>query len=139
MDLRLEVVSTQELANDEGGTRFFINNQYRDSNTNKGFLLGTAVGRDARAIEARTGYWITPRTRVEAAYRQTKGGNFLPGRSTISDAFVNGSYAWSPEWSTQIFAQYERFLVPSYLTGSQHNGSARVQITWNPRLRVATP
>ncbi len=136
-DLRLEVASSEEMSQDEGGTRVFINNQYRDSNTNKGFLLGNAVGRDARAIEGRAGWWFSGRTRVEAGYRQTKGSHvFLPGGSTISDAFVESNYAWTREWSAQLFAQYERFLVPSYLPGAQHNGSARIQITWTPQKAI---
>ena len=73
-DLRFEVTSSQELAHDEGhGTRFFLNNQYRDANTNKGFLLGNATVRDARAYEGRLGYWFDGRTRLEAGYRQLKG------------------------------------------------------------------
>ncbi len=66
------MASSEELSQDEGGARFFINSQYRDSNTNKGFLLGNAVGRDGRAIEARTGYWFSARSRVELGYRQNK-------------------------------------------------------------------
>lgn len=134
MDLRFEMASSEELSQDEGGTRFFINNQYRDGNTNKGFLLGDAVGRDARAFEGRLGYWFSARTRVEASYRQSKiSETFLPAGGTISDGFVNASYAFSPAWSAQVFAQGERFLVPSYLAGSQSNASARFQITWTPK------
>ena len=133
-DFRFEVTSSEELSQDEGGTRFFINNQYRDGNTNKGFLLGNATGRDARSYEGRLGYWFSGRTRVEAGYRQTKGGLlFLPGGGTTSDAFATANYAWNKQWSAQFFGQYERFLIPSYLTGAQHNGSARLQITWTPQ------
>jgi hypothetical protein len=137
MDLRFEAASSTGLPRDFGGQHFFLNNQYLDSNTNKGFLLGTAVGRDARAIEARTGYWFSSRTRIEAGYRQNKVGiGFLPGGGTITDGFANGSYAINRHWSAQIFAQYERFLVPSYMKGSQHNSSGWFQITWNPELRL---
>lgn len=137
-DFRFEVASSQELSRDEGGTRFFLNNQYRDGNTNKGFLLGNAVGRDARAMEGSVGYWISGQNRIEVGYRQTKGSHvFLPGGSTISDGFVQANYAWNKEWSAQVFAQYERFLVPSYMVGSQSNGSARLQITWSPQRSVA--
>jgi hypothetical protein len=137
MDLRFEMASSEELSRDEGGTRFFINNQYRDSNTNKGFLLGNAVGRDGRAFEGRTGYWFSARSRVEVGYRQNKGGlSFLPGGSTISDGFLNASYAITPEWSAQVFTQYERFLIPSYISGSQHNTSGWLQIQWNPELHL---
>ena len=136
MDFRVEAASSEELSQDEGGTRFFINNQYRDGNTNKGFLLGNAVGRDARALEGRTGYWFTARTRVEVGYRQTKGGHFLPGESTISDGFLNASYNLTPHWTAKVFSQYERFLVPAYIPGPQHNVSGWFQLTWNPKLLI---
>ncbi len=137
MDLRVEAVSSEGLAHDFGGAHFFINNQYIDGNTNKGFLLGNAVGRDSRAIEGRSGYWFSARTRVEAGYRQNKGGTlFLPGGSTITDGFVNGSYSFNQHWQAQVFTQYERFLIPSYMPGSQHNTSGWLQITWNPELHL---
>ena len=137
MDLRVEAVSSEGLFKDFGGQHYFINNQYFDGNTNKGFLLGNAVGRDARAIEGRTGYWFSARTRVEAGYRQNKGGTlFLPGGATITDGFVNASYAINRHWQAQLFTQYERFLIPSYMTGSHHNTSGWFQITWNPELQL---
>lgn len=138
-DVRFEMASSQELARDEGGARFFINNQYRDSNTNKGFLLGNAVGRDGRAFEGRVGYWVTARTRVEAGYRQAKVSQvFLPSGGTISDTFVNARWGFRPQWTAEVFAQGESFLVPSYLTGRQTNGSARLQITWTPHRNLVT-
>lgn len=136
-DFRMEMASSQELSEDEDvGTRFFINNQYRDGNTNKGFLLGNAVGRDARALEGRVGYWYSPRTKLELGYRQTKASpRFLPGGSTISDGFLNGSFAFAQDWTATLFAQVERFLVPAYLPGSQLNGSVRLQMTWTPKSK----
>ena len=137
MDFRFEAASTNELSHDEGGIRVFWNDQYHDANLNKGFLLGTAVGRDGRAIEGRSGYWFSARTRVEAGYRQNKISDmFLPGGGTITDGFVNASYTWSRNWSAQLFTQYERFLIPSYMAGSQHNESGWLQITWTPNLRL---
>jgi hypothetical protein len=137
MDFRAEAVSSEGLASDFGGDHFFINNQYLDSNTNKGFLLGNAIGRDSRAIEGRIGYWFSGRTRVEAGYRQNKGSTlFLAGGGTISDGFINSSIAFKQHWTAQIFGQYERFLVPSYMPGPQHNISGRLQLTWNPELHL---
>ena len=137
MDLRVEAASSEGLAIDFGGQHFFINNQYLDGNTNKGLLLGNAVGRDGRAIEGRAGYWFSARTRVEAGYRQNKGGTlFLPGGSTITDGFVNASYAINRHWQAQLFSQYERFLIPSYMSGAQHNASGWLQLTWNPELHL---
>jgi hypothetical protein len=136
-DFRFEMASSEELSKDEGGARFFLNNQYRDSNTNKGFLLGNAVGRDGRAFEGRVGYWVSPRTHIEAGFRRNKISElFLPSGGTISDGFVNGTFAWNKEWSAQVFTQYERFLIPSFMTGRQSNTSARIQIMWTPLKSV---
>ncbi len=137
MDLRVEAVSSEGLAFDFGRYHFFTNSQYLDGNTNKGFMVGNAIGQDSRAIEGRAGYWLSARTRVEAGYRQNKGGTlFLPGGSTITDGFVNGSYAFSRNWQVQLFTQYERFLIPSYMPGSQHNTSGWLQLIWTPELHL---
>ena len=137
MDLRVEAVSSEGLVEDFGGQHFFINNQYFDGNTNKGFMLGNAVGRDARAIEGTTSYWVSARTRIQAGYRQNKGGTlFLPGGATVTDGFVNSYFAINRHWEAQIFTQYERFLIPSYMNGSQHNTSGWIQIKWTPELSL---
>jgi len=137
MDLRVEAVSSEGLIEDFGPYHFFTNSQYLDGNTNKGFLIGNAIGRDSRAIEGRSGYWFSARTRVEAGYRQNKvATGFLPGGGTITDGFVNASYAINRHWQAQLFTQYERFLIPSYMSGSQRNTSGWFQLTWNPELHL---
>jgi hypothetical protein len=137
MDLRVEAVSSEGLAEDFGPYHFFTNSQYLDGNTNKGFMIGNAIGRDSRAIEGRTSYWFSARTRVLAGYRQNKTGTlFLPGGGTITDGFINASYAINRHWQAELFTQYERFLIPSYMSGSQHNTSGWFQLTWNPELHL---
>jgi hypothetical protein len=133
VDLRFEVTSTEEMSHDEGGRRIYINNQYRDGNTNKGFLLGNVTGRDGRAFEGRLGFWQSSRTRLEGGYRQQKlSAYFLPSGGTVSDGFIRGSYALGKQWTAETFVQYERFLIPSDLAGRQSNVSARFQVLWNP-------
>jgi membrane-associated phospholipid phosphatase len=137
MDLRVEAVSSHGLATDFGPYHYFTNSQYLDGNTNKGFLIGNTIGRDSRAVEGRSGYWFSARTRVEAGYRQNKvATGFLPRGGTITDGFVNASYAINRHWQAQLFTQYERFLIPSYMSGSQHNTSGWLQLTWNPELHL---
>jgi hypothetical protein len=137
IDLRVEAASSEGLARDFGGQHFLFNGQYLDSNTNKDFLLGNAVGRDGRAIEARSSYWLSARTRVEAGYRQNKGSNlFLPGGSTITDGFLNASYEINRYFQAQLFTQYENFCIPSYLTDTRHNISGWIQITWYPQASL---
>ena len=137
MDLRVEAVSSEGLIEDFGPYHFFTNSQYLDGNTNKSFMVGSAIGRDSRAIEGRTSYWFSARTRVEAGYRQNKTGTlFFNGGGTITDGFLNTSYAFNSHWRAQLFTQYERFLIPSYMSGSQHNVSGWLQLTWEPSLHL---
>ncbi len=138
MDFRFEMNSSEELSQDEGLARpLFINNQYRDANTNKGFLLGNAVGRDGRAFEGRLGYWQTARTRVEVGYRQTKiSESFLPAGGTVSDAFGKASLHFRPDWTTDVFVQHERWLIPADLPGIHNNTSARLTILWTPNRHL---
>lgn len=138
MDFRFEMTSTQELSQDEGNHRIYINNQYRDGNTNKGFLLGNATGRDARAFEGRLGYWVSARTRIEGSYRQEKISPLhLTNGGTISDGFIRGNYAIGKDWNIELFSQVERFLIPVVAPGRQTNGSVRLQITWDPNKTIA--
>jgi membrane-associated phospholipid phosphatase len=137
MDFRVEAVSSLGLASDFGGQHFFYNNQYHDANTNKGFMLGNAIGRDSRAEEGRLGWWVSAQTRVEAGYRQSKGGTlFLPGGSTISDGFVNARVQMGHHWNADLFGQYERFLIPSYMAGVRSNKSGWLQLTWTPEAEA---
>jgi hypothetical protein len=74
---------------------------------------------------------------LEAGYRQNKGGTaFLPGGATITDGFFNGSFAINKQWTAQVFTQYERFLIPSYIPGAQHNVSGWFQLTWEPDVHL---
>jgi hypothetical protein len=137
MDFRAEAVSSERLNQDVGGREYFWDNQYHDMGTNKGFLVGNAIGRDSRAEEGRIGWWWSAQTRVEAGFRQNKTGEaFLPGGGTITDGFVNATVQLSHHWEAKMFGQYERFLIPSYMTGAQKNESGWFQLTWTPELKA---
>ena len=73
----------------------------------------------------------------EAGYRQDKISEvFLPHGGTISDGFFNATWEFHKEWNIKAFSQYERFLIPSFMPGSQHNVSGWLQITWNPKFEI---
>ncbi len=74
--------------------------------------------------------------RVTGPQHTPSVSNFFPAAGITSDAFLNATYAISPESSAQAFAQYERHLIPSLATGAQHDESGWLQITWNPKLHV---
>ena len=117
---------------------FFIywNNHYHSSNTNYGYLLGNSAGRDGRAIEGWSTYWFSPRSKVQAGYRQLKIGNlFLPGGGTQSDASLKGSIELRHRFTAEVMFQYERYWIP-VLGGPARNLSAWLQLSWEPRIKL---
>lgn len=136
LDFRVEAPSTMPMEGDMGGLFIYYNSQYRSGNTNYGDLLGNSVGRDGRALEGWTSYWLTPRRRLQAGYRQAKIGNrFLPGGGTQTDVSLTGTMQLAPDWRTDATVQYERFWIP-LLGGPRRNLSARLQVTWEPNLQL---
>jgi membrane-associated phospholipid phosphatase len=136
LDFRVEAASTTPYKGDQGGTFIYYNNQYHSGNTNYGYLLGNPVGRDGRAIEGWARYWFTPRSKVEAGYRQAKiGGVFLPGGGTQSDATLKASLPLSENCFADVAFQYERYWIPS-LGGPKRNLSGSLQLRWEPKLSL---
>lgn len=132
LDLRVEAPSTKPMEGDMGGTFIYWNSQYKSGNTNYGYLIGNAAGRDARVIDARATYWFSAKNKFSAEYRDLKGGStFLPGGMTQNDGSLRGSFYVSGAWSVDIFVQYERFWVP-LLGGPMRNLSSLVQLTCTP-------
>ncbi len=133
MDLRFETYSTRLYRGDEGGLFFYWNNQYRDAYTNDGYLLGSWVGRDARAYVASSTYWWSAKNKVVASFRQTKTGSvFLPGGGTQSDFSLSGQWQVGPNITASPVVQFERYFIPA-LGGPKRNISIGLQITLVPK------
>jgi hypothetical protein len=133
MDLRFETYSTWLYRQDEGGLFFYWNNQYRDAYTNNGNLLGSWVGRDARAYEASSTYWWSAQNKLTVSFRQTKTGSmFLPGGGTQSDFSVSGQWQLRRDITASPLVQFERYFIPA-LGGPKKDVAIGLQITFNPK------
>ena len=136
LDLRAEVSSTQPFAIDRGGQFVYFNSEYRSGNTNYGYLLGSPVGRDGRAMQGWARYWFTPQMRLEFSYRQHKGsGRYLTGGSTQTDGMVTAYIPIGEEWEASANVQVERYWVP-LLGNARRNASAWFSFTWRPKLAL---
>jgi Capsule assembly protein Wzi len=132
LDLRLETYSTLLYAQDHGGEFIYFNNQYHDGYTNSGNLMGSWVGRDARAYVADGGYWISSRTRVQAQYRHMKqGAGYLPEGGTQTDGSVSFSWGITPDLLAGASVQFEHYSIP--ILGPEHeNTVASLHFTYTP-------
>lgn len=132
MDFRFETYATWLYRQDQGGNFIYWNDDYHDAYTNSGSLLGSWVGRDARAYVASSTYWFSAKSRVQAQYRQIKTGNaFLPGGGTQTDFNVTGQWAPHPEWLLTAQLQGERYWIPS-LGPAREDVVAALGVTFYP-------
>ena len=132
LDFRFETYSTWLYRKDYGGQFIYWNNQYHDAYTNDGNLIGSWVGRDARAYLASSTYWFSAKDKLTASFRQIKtGSNFLPGGGTQTDVSLNAQWEVRPQWMVNAFTQYERYFVP-ILGNPQHGIAAGLQVTFYP-------
>ena len=136
MDLRFETYSTWLYRQDEGGQFIYWNNQYRDAYTNNSYLLGSWVGRDARAYLASSTYWWSAQDTITISYRQTKTGSaFLPGGGTQTDISLNGQWQLRSGVVASPFLQFERYFIPVVGTPKK-DISVGLQFTFYPKNLV---
>jgi len=132
LDFRLETYSTWLYPLDHGGGFFYWNDEYHDAYTNDKNLIGSWVGRDARAYITSMTYWASAKNKLTASWRQTKtGSNFLPGGGTQTDLSLTAQWQVHPEWMVTAFGQYERYNIP-ILGNPQRNITAGIQVTFSP-------
>lgn len=134
LDLRFETYSTQTIGQDYGPRFFYWNNQYHDSYTNDGNILGSWVGRDARTLVAEAGYWIDARTRIQFQYRQTHLDPWYSAGlgGTQTDGLLYVQWGITPQLLASGSAQYERYYIPIIGSIVHHSGVAMLQLTYTP-------
>jgi hypothetical protein len=137
LDFRFETYATWLYRKDQGGNFLYWNNQYRDANTNNGNLLGSWIGRDARAYTAETTYWLSARSKIIGNYRQIKSSSiFLPGGGTQTDISVAAQWGIGREWQFLAQVQGERYNVPVLGTPRRDTLTA-IGLTYSPEHLVA--
>ena len=136
LDFRFETYSTLLYREDMGGNFIYYNTEYHDAYTNKGYLLGSWIGRDSRAYSGSSTFWLSGRTTVKAQYRQIKAGvKFLPGGGTQTQGSMAFQWSITPELMVSASAQYERYYIP-ILGGPDRNVLGSFQVMFTPHGRA---
>ena len=138
LDFRVEAVST-----DPGVSRSFRGqfNYFEtiqlQGYTNKGFIMGDWIGREAKGGQAWVTYHLSGNEWVQLEYLNKKTPkDFIPGGTTQNsfkatvvkrfhhdDVELNGWF------------QYERWKAPIYLPGARSDTSTAIQLTFFPALK----
>jgi capsule assembly protein Wzi len=135
LDLRVEGVYTD---NPLGGRIccgfFYFNSTWKGGYTNRGYLIGSWIGREGQGAQAWTNYWFNARNRLQFNFRHQKvSQEFIPGGGSLTDAGVRGDYWLRPNLGLSVSVQYERWLFPVIQSNPSTNVSATVEILFQPQ------
>jgi Capsule assembly protein Wzi len=134
IDLRAEAVSTDPVSSTQGGQFIYYEYEYPDGYTNKGNLLGSWIGREAKGGQAWLTDRISPREYIQLGYRNAKvSKNFIPGGTTQNDINIKAVLRLKENLELNAFGQAEFWKVPALASGQQHDFTGSVQLTYFPK------
>lgn len=137
LDLRVEAVYTDTPGGlSLKGQFIYWEIIYRDSHTNDGNLMGNWIGREGRGVQAWSTYWLSPRSRIQVAYRNGRvTKDFLQGGS-YQDFGTSADLLVRPDLSLEASWQYERWDFPLLSPNDNSNFTASVQLVFWPHWRI---
>ena len=149
LDLRAEAVTTDPgVGRSYGGQFNYYEIVQLQGYTNKGFIMGDWIGREAKGGQAWLTYHLSGNEAVQLEYLNKKtpkdfingmplpGGGYGPGGTTQNSFRVSVvKRLHHDDVELNAWYQYERWKAPIYLPGQQSNSTTAVQVTFFPGLR----
>jgi hypothetical protein len=138
LSLRAEAVSTDPpTGRSINGSFMYWEAEQRQAYTNKGFVFGDWIGREAKGGQSWLTYHLSGNEWLEFQYRNVKSAkDFVPMGTTQNDFTVNAVKRLGKDVEVNAWVQYERWKAPYLLNGdtsAQNDTSIAVQFTLYPR------
>jgi hypothetical protein len=132
LDLRVEAADTDPpTGRSQGGAYLFTEFIQKQGYTNKGFILGDVIGREAKGGQAWLTYHLSPREQVQLSWRSAKVPiDFIPGGTTQNLFQVSAVKRIRNDLEAKGYVQYERWVAPIYQPGQHSDVAASFQLTW---------
>ncbi|NYF81166.1 capsule assembly Wzi family protein [Granulicella arctica] len=132
LDLRVEAVSTDPpTGRSSGGNYLYTEFVQKQGYTNKGFILGDAIGRESKGGQSWLTYHLSPSEEVQFSYRNAKAAkDFIPGGTTQNVFRVSTIKRFNKDVELRGWIQHEAWKAPIYKTGKNTDTSVAVQLTW---------
>lgn len=135
LDLRVEGVYTDVPGQQNTGF-IYANGRYRSGYTNDGRLLASWIGRQGRGGQAWATYWLSPRSKLQLAYRHAEVDRaFLQG-GRLNDFGGTADFMLRRDLAISAVFQYEQWKFPVLSPAGQSNVTASVQLTLYPNWRI---
>lgn len=140
LDFHMEWASTEQngqtpqVGGGNHGIVDYWNQDYRDGNTNYGYIIGNTVGREGRAIRSWSTYWISPNNTVQISYKHSSvSADFVPGGAEWQDYGVRNELMLQRGFYVKTELQYEHISrYPLLFHGPQQNFTAILEVGFYP-------
>jgi hypothetical protein len=135
LDLHVEGGTTDTVTSPAKGGRFYYwQGTYKDGYTNKGYLLGSWLGREGTGGQAWATYWFSPKSTLRFGYHTVKVSQyFVPQGLTQQDAYAELQHEWPSGLAARVFVQTERWAAPLLASRPQYDVTTQFEISCNPR------
>lgn len=138
LSLRAEATSTDPpTGRSIGGSFMYWEAIQKQAYTNKGYVFGDWIGREAKGGQAWLTYHLSGNEWLELQYRNTKTAkDFVPMGTTQNDFAVNAVKRLGKDVEVNAWVQYEQWKAPFLRNGdtsAQSNTSIALQLTYFPR------
>ena len=138
LDFRIEAANTDtSTLRSLGGQFNYWEVIQKQGYTNKGYIMGDWVGREAKAGNAWLTYHLSGDEWVQAEYLYKKTPkDFIPGGTTQHQVTIDVIKNLRPNIQLNAWVQYERWKAPIYKVGQQSDIAVAAQIKFFPGLHT---
>jgi hypothetical protein len=107
--------------------------------TNKGYIMGDAIGREGKGGQAWLTYHLSPAEMVQMSFRHAKAAkDFVPLGTTQNSFDVHVVKRLRDQFELSADVQQEWWKAPVYQAGRQNDTVVTFQITALPHLRSSS-
>ena len=139
LDVRFEGVNTNtDSGRSMDGAYLYAEQVQVQGYTNKGYIMGDWIGREAQGGQAWLTYHLSPMEMVQASFKHAKAADdFIPGGTTQNSFDVHVVKRIKDVLEISAEVQQEWWKAPVYQTGRQSDTVATFQLTLYPERKSA--
>ena len=138
LDFRIEGVNTDPpTSRSNGGNYLYTENVQVQGYTNKGIIMGDAIGREGKGGQAWLTYHLSPQEMVQVSFRHGKvAKDFVPSGTTQNSFEVHAVKRIHDNLELSAQIQHEWWKAPVYQPGGQSDTVATFQLTLHPEHKA---
>jgi hypothetical protein len=141
LDFRIEGVNTDpDTGRSFGGNFLYTEFIQKQGYTNKGTIMGDAIGREAQGGQGWLTYHLSPLEMVQTSFRHAKvADDFVPLGTTQNSFDVRAVKRIRHDVELSVEVEHEWWKAPVYETSEQNDTVATFQITLHPERGAEAP